>query len=144
MFKDLCKEARHYFDNSSTRNSWYQMKIERVNKFYVLINLENVTMFWGKALITKDKRDGPPTANTSQSHNKKRKLAKGNRSRRNYSVSQKGQKQTIPKEEPAHDGKSDEDTDSEEDEDKEEEEEEESNVDKNDKELVSKSNSMYD
>ena len=103
-------------------------------------------MFWGKAIATKDKRDGPPTANTSQSHNKKRKLAKGNGSRRKHFVSHKRQKQTIPKEEPAHDGKSDEDTDSEEDEDKEEEEEEEeeSNVDKNDKGLVSKSNSIYD
>ena len=128
-------------------NPGIESKSKRVNKSYVvLINLENVTMFWGKALITKDKRDGPPTANTSQSHNKKRKLAKGNGSRRKHSVSQKRQKQTIPREEGAHDGKSDEDTDSEEDEDEEEEEEEEeeSNVDKNDKELVSKSSSMYD
>ena len=121
-------------------------KVQRVNKSYVLINLENITMvFWGKALATKDKRDGPLTANTSQSHNKKRKLAKGNGSRRKHSISHKHQKQTIPREEGAHNGKSNEDTDSEEDKDKEEEEEEEeeSNVDKNDKELVSKSNNMY-
>ena len=93
-------------------------------------------MFWGKALT--HKRDGPPTANTSQSYNKKRKLAKGNVSRRKHSVSHKRQKQTIPREEQAQDGKSDDDTDSEPDEDKEEEEEEKSNVHENEKELVSK------
>jgi len=119
-------------------------KVQRVNKSFVLINLENITMFWGKALTTKNIRDGPPTANTSQSHNKKRKLAKGNGSRRKHSVSHKRQKQTIPREEPVHDGKSNDDTDSEQDEDKEEEEEEKSNVDENEKELVSKSNSMHD
>ena len=100
-------------------------------------------MFWPKTL-TSNKRNCPLTANISQSQNKKRKLAKGNVSRRKHSVSHKRQKQTIPREEQAQDGKSDDDTDSEPDEDKEEEEEEKSNVDENEKELVSKSNSMHD